>query len=67
MQGIINGAVAFMLLVVAAMIPVMGVVFMFSEDDSTERACGGFLIVGWISGLALWALVSMVGAGLLHA
>lgn len=65
MQGIINGVTAFMLLVVAAMAPIVGLILMSSGDDSAEKAYGWFLVIGWVSGMALWGLASMVRAGLL--
>lgn len=65
MQGVINGVVAFVLLLIAVMAPIIGFILMSSGDDSAEKAYGWFLIVGWVSGMALWGLASMVRAGLL--
>lgn len=65
MQGVINGVVAFVLLLVAVMAPIVGFILMSSSDDSAEKAYGWFLVIGWVSGMALWGLASMVRAGLL--
>lgn len=65
MQGIINGVTAFVLLFAAVMAPIAGFMLMSSGDDSAEKAYGWFLVIGWVSGMALWGLVSMARAGLL--